>query len=61
MIQYKNIRPGDTFVRRNDPGSWEVRRVMSDGTSEFVRRLQPLQELPVGALSSTPAESVKTS
>ena len=39
MITYTDIRPGDTFLRRSMDGSWEVRRVMTDGSSDLVERL----------------------
>ena len=39
MITYTDIRPGDTFLRRSMNGSWEVRRVMADGSSDLVKRL----------------------
>jgi hypothetical protein len=39
MITYMDIRPGDTFLRRAVNGSWELRRVMSDGSSDLVKRL----------------------
>ena len=39
MITYEEVRPGDTFVRRNARGDSELRRVLPDGTSELVKRL----------------------
>ena len=40
MITYEEVRPGDTFVRRNARGFSELRRVLPDGTSELVKLLQ---------------------
>jgi hypothetical protein len=49
MITFEEVRPGDTFVRRNASGDSELRRVLPDGTSALVKRLcgdgVPPQEL----------------
>ena len=47
MITYTDIRPGDTFLRRGTNGSWELRRVLSDGSSDLVKCLdEPSARLP---------------
>jgi len=47
MITYEEVRPGDTFVRRNAHGLSELRRILPDGTSELVKRLHAAPEMPV--------------
>jgi len=47
MITYKEIRPGDTFVRRGAGGLSEVRRILHDGTSELVKRVHETVEQSV--------------
>jgi len=47
MITYEEVRPGDTFVRRNAHGLSELRRVLPDGTSELVKLLHAEPEMPI--------------
>ncbi len=46
MITYIDIRPGDTFARADANGFWELRRIMADGSSEFVKRLDAEPDRP---------------
>ena len=47
MITYEEVRPGDTFVRRNARGFSELRRVLPDGTSELVKLLHAEPEVAI--------------